>query len=64
MTELTAFSDASWKDFPDTGHSTIGNKIFYQGGLIEWNSSVQILIELSTDEAEYMSVLTFSLCAR
>ena len=55
MTELTEFSDASWQDCHDTGRSTIGNKIFYQGGLIEWCSAVPIPIAMSTDEDEYMS---------
>ena len=58
MTEITGFSDSSWQDFPDTGRSTIGYKIFLNGGLVEWGTSVPIPIAMSSAEAEYMAACT------
>jgi len=52
--ELIAFSDASWQDCPDTGRSTIGYMIFYQGGLVEATSTVPVPVAMSTCEAEYL----------
>ena len=54
-TEITGFSDASYMDCPDTRRSTIGYKIFYRGGLIEWSSSLPIPIANSSAESEYMA---------
>ncbi|MCP4459939.1 MAG: Ty1/Copia family ribonuclease HI, partial [Cytophagales bacterium] len=54
-TQITDFSDASWMDCPDSRRSTIGNKIFYQGGLIEWASTMPMPIANSSAEAEYMA---------
>ena len=48
-------SDSSWKDFQDTGRSTIGYKIFLHGVLVEWGTSVPIPIEMISAEATYMS---------
>jgi hypothetical protein len=50
-----AFSDASWQDCPDTGRSTVGHLIFYQGAVIAANSHVPIPVAMSSAEAEYMS---------
>ena len=33
--QLMAFSDSSWKDFPENGRSTGSYIIFYQGGTID-----------------------------
>ena len=55
MTQLTGFSDSSWKDCPDTGRSTVGYKLFINGGLVEWSSSVPIPVAMSSAEAEYMA---------
>ena len=54
-TNLLGFSDSSWQDCPDTGRSTAGYKVFYQGGLIDANSSMPIPVALSSAEAEYMA---------
>jgi hypothetical protein len=54
-TDLTVFSDASWQDCPDTGRSTVGYMIFYNGALIEANSTMPTPIAMSTSEAEYMA---------
>ena len=54
-TDLIGFSDSSWQDYPDTGKSTGGYKVFCQGGLIEANSTMPVPIALSSAEAEYMS---------
>ncbi|KAI2501282.1 hypothetical protein MHU86_13145 [Fragilaria crotonensis] len=48
------FSDASWQDCPDTGRSTVGYMIFYNGALIEANSTMPT-VAMSTSEAEYMA---------
>ena len=37
---LMAFSDYSWKDYPDTGRSTGAYIIFYQGGPIDHGTHV------------------------
>ncbi|KAI2490955.1 hypothetical protein MHU86_23614 [Fragilaria crotonensis] len=52
---LTIFSDASWQDCPDTGRSTVGYMIFYNGALIEANSTMPTPVAMSTSEAEYMA---------
>jgi len=54
-TDITAFSDSSWQDCIDTRRSTIGNKIFYYGGLIEWTSNMPTPVAQSSAEAEYMA---------
>ena len=54
MSEILGFSDSSWQDFPDTGRSTGGYKIFVQGGLVEANSTMPVPVALSSAEAEYM----------
>ena len=58
MTEITGFSDSSWQDFPDTGRSTIGYKIFLNEGLVEWGTSATIPIAMSSEEEEYMAACT------
>ena len=55
MTELVGFSDSSWQDCPDTGRSTGGYKVFFQGGVIDANSFTPVPVALSSAEAEYMS---------
>jgi hypothetical protein len=53
--EITAFSDASWQDCPDTGRSTVGFLVFYQGGIVAANSHVPVPVAMSSAEAEYMA---------
>ena len=53
-TDLVGFSDSSWQDCIDTGRSTSGFKIFFQGGIVESNSSMPVPVALSSAEAEYM----------
>eukprot|EP00957_Ditylum_brightwellii_P039853 3017268-Ditylum_brightwellii.AAC.1 len=36
--DILVFTDASWQNCPDSGRSTTGYYIFYQGGVIEGNS--------------------------
>ena len=52
---LIGFSDSSWHDCSDTGHSTTGYKIFYRGTIVDSNSSMPTPISMSTAEAEYMA---------
>ena len=47
-TELIAFSDSSWQDCPDTSRSTQGNLCFFNGSLIDVNSSMATLVAMSS----------------
>ena len=53
--DILVFTDASWQDCPDTGRSTTGFLIFYQGGIVDANSMLQIPIAMSSCEAEVMA---------
>jgi hypothetical protein len=53
--DIVVFTDASWQDCPDTGRSTTGFLIYYQGGVIEANSMLQIPVAMSSCEAEVMA---------
>eukprot|EP00957_Ditylum_brightwellii_P127332 9708972-Ditylum_brightwellii.AAC.2 len=57
---ILVFIDASWQDCPDTGRSTAGYYIFYQGGVIECNSHVNVPIAMPSAESEYMTA--YSAC--
>ena len=61
--ELIVFSDASWQDCPDTGRSTTGYLIFYQGGIVEANSMLQIPVAMSSCEAEVMAACSGCMAA-
>jgi len=61
--DITIFTDASWQDCPDTGRSTVGYMIFYQGALIEANSTVPTPVAMSTAEAEFMGACTGAMAA-
>jgi hypothetical protein len=56
--DLLVFTDASWQDCPDTGCSTVGYLIFYQGGIIDANSTVPTPVAMSSSEAELMGACT------
>ena len=60
---IIVFSNASWQDCPNTGHSTIGHLTFYQGGLIAANSGVPLPLAMSSAEAEYMATWAASMQA-
>ena len=47
-----AFSDSSWKDFPDAGRSTGEYIIFYQGGTIDHGTHVPGPVAQSSAESE------------
>jgi len=49
--DIIVFSNASWQDCPDTGHSTICHLTFYQGGLIATNSGVPLSVAMYSAEA-------------
>jgi hypothetical protein len=61
--EIIVFTDASWQDCPDTGRSTQGYLIFYQGGVIEAHSSLQTPVAMSSCEAEVMACCTGCMAA-
>jgi hypothetical protein len=56
--DLIVFTDASWQDCPDTGQSTVGYLIFYQGGIINVNLTVPTPVAMSSSEAELMGACT------
>ena len=55
---LVAFSDSSWKYFPDTGRSTLAYIIFYQGGPIDHGTHVPGPVAQSSAESEYNAACT------
>ena len=55
---LMAFSDSSWKDFPDTGRSIGAYIIFYQGGPIDHGTHVPGPVSQSSAEIEYNAAFT------
>ena len=55
---LMAFSDSSWKYFPDTGRSTGAYIIFYQGGPIDDVTHVPVPVAKSSAESEYNAACT------
>jgi hypothetical protein len=53
---LHVFSDVSLQDCPDTGRSTCGFVIFYQGGVVDSGNAVPEPVSQSSAEAEYCGV--------
>jgi len=51
------YSDASHGDCVDTGRSTAGYVTMIAGGAVGWYSKLQIIVALSTTEAEYMAAV-------
>jgi len=50
---LFLMTDSSWQDCVDTGRSTGGYLIFYQGGVIDASSNMPDPIAMSSAESEY-----------
>ena len=55
---LMNFSDSSWKDCPDTERSIGAYIIFYQGGTIDHDTHVPILVAQVSAESEYNAACT------
>ena len=55
---LMAFSNSSWKDFPDTVRSTGAYIIYYQGGPIDHGTHVPVPVAQSSAESEYNAACT------
>ena len=53
---MTAYSDASWADCPDTGRSTGGYVVYQNGGPVAFSSRVLPTVALSTAESELMAM--------
>ena len=56
--QLMDFYDYSWQDFPDTGRSTGGYIIFYQGGPLDHGKNVPGPVDKSGAESEYNTACT------
>jgi hypothetical protein len=56
--DLFIFTDASWQDCPDTGCLTVSYLIFYQGGIIDANSTIPTPVAMSSSEAEFVGACT------
>jgi Reverse transcriptase (RNA-dependent DNA polymerase) len=54
-TELIGFGDADWGSDEVDRRSTSGNIFFFGGGPISWKSRKQVVVAISTVEAEYLS---------
>ena len=53
---LVGFSDTDWAgDINDT-HSTTGNLFMMSGAAVDWLSKRQLVVALSTTEAEYIAL--------
>ena len=61
--DLVIFTDASWQDCPDTARSTIGYEVFYNGALIEANSSLPTPVAMSSAESEYLAACNGAMAA-
>ena len=55
---LMAFSDTSWKYFPDTGKSTLSYNILYQSGTLDHGTHVLVPVPQSSAESEYNTSCT------
>ena len=53
LAPLIAFTDSSFNDCPDSGRSTGGYVLFYQGGVVDSASAMPDPVALSSAEAEY-----------
>ena len=60
---LIAFTDSSWQDCPDSGRSTGGYVLFYQGGVVDSASAMPDPVALSSAEAEYNQACVTSMAA-
>ncbi|GJZ27132.1 ribonuclease H-like domain-containing protein [Tanacetum coccineum] len=55
-TDLVAYSDADWADYPTTRRSTSGYRVFLGNNLLSWSSKRQPTLSRSSAEAEYRGV--------
>ncbi|GJU25725.1 ribonuclease H-like domain-containing protein [Tanacetum coccineum] len=55
-TDLVAYSDADWADYPTTRRSTSGYCVFLGNNLLSWSSKRQPMLSRSSAEAEYRGV--------
>ena len=53
---LIRYSDADWAGDPEDRHPTTGNLFLMSEGPVSWLSKKQIIVDLSTSEAEYVAV--------
>ena len=53
-----AFSDSSWKYFPDTSRSTGAYIIFYQGGTIDHSTNFPGIVDQSSVKNKYNAACT------
>ena len=55
-TGLAGFSDADWGTSDDTRHSVCGYVYTFDGGAISWSAKQQVVVALSSTEAEYVGI--------
>ena len=53
---LVGYSDADWAGDQDDRHSTTGNLFVMSGSPVSWLSKKQLMVSLSTAEAEYVAL--------
>lgn len=53
---ITGFSDADWGGDLDDERSTTGNLFVLAGGTVSWLSKKQVVLVLSSSEAEYVAL--------
>ena len=53
---LTAYSDADWAGYSDSGRSTSGYCVFLGDNLVSWSSKRQTTVSRSSAEAKYHAV--------
>ena len=54
--ELTAYIDADHAGDQDKGNSTTGVVLYLAGGPVDWRSTKQTVVAISTVEAEYVAL--------
>ena len=53
---LAGFTDADWGTSDDTRHSVCGYVYTFDGGAISWSAKQQMVVALSSTEAEYIGI--------
>ena len=60
---IVGYVDSDWGGDPDNGRSTTGYVFHYCGSVVDWRSTQQTLVAMSTMESELVALTTASLNA-